>query len=234
MSHVVFVEFASYTSDFRFFLTMGNFLSGNCCDSSSDVALPRWVFFICASSRALRLKDRSHISHANPFSPVWLNMWARSCVACMKLLGHIVQACGRTPVCIFIWRFSVSLAENDFLHCEWSVIYYWMPLFRIVLPSYILKYHVINARPLISKNLWLVLGWKGDCKNLSSVEVETVGGQSLALIVPHNGPYSGFLPVCKNMASRRYAFDGVSVELRLMEMTCRIDRTEMVSRRYEF
>lgn len=50
----------------------------------------------------------------------------------------------------------------------------------------------------------------------------------------NNGPSPTFLPVCKHTASLRCAYDDVCVELRSMEMTCRIDRKETASRRCEF
>lgn len=82
-------------------------------------SLLRCVNLMCCSKRDFRLNDMSHWSQLKPFSPVWLNMCDRNCVAWMKLFWHISQTCGRTPVWILLWRLSVSFAEKHLWHCEW-------------------------------------------------------------------------------------------------------------------
>lgn len=66
---------------------------------------------MCSSKRAFRLNTASHWSQLNPFSPVWLNMCARSWVAWMNFFPQMVHSCGLSPDGI---KVEIEI-ENDVL-----------------------------------------------------------------------------------------------------------------------
>lgn len=74
------------------------------------------TYFTCICRIALRLNRRPQIKHLKPFSPVWLNRWARRLLLWMNVFWQNSQANGRSSRCVYRCRFSVPFSAKSRSH----------------------------------------------------------------------------------------------------------------------